>query len=336
MDEQGLLHRLEAIANVGQSPADVFWEYLQHVVRVCELLMIYQQHRWDAGELAEENVDASEGLIRTITIVIDAKGLNYSMLWKPALDLLKVIVTRMFQYYPNCLQRIIVVNCPKMVWFAYNIVKGFFDVEFRKKIHLHYPKDSLAALEKVIDRRYIPHFLGGDCHCEDNCIGNYDPNSQNFGSDIGENADETTITENITLRAGRIYEKSFFLKKGESVIWEFIMKEGKYILFSSYFIPSSVMESLDQIEQHSKKNEIFTHYGEKCLVNNLIKNDSPTEGVDSYEAVEDGMLLLVWDNKKSWFSSKKIQMKVFKHSQNENSVDALDLQCKLSSSQVNI
>ncbi|CCW62786.1 unnamed protein product [Phytomonas sp. EM1] len=331
VDVRGLLKRLNEMANIGQSAADVFWEHIQHIAGVGELLLLYQQHLWNSRELQKDGVDASEGLIRSATVVVDARGLRYAMLWKPALDLFKELVTRMFQYYPNCMHRVLVINCPTIILLAYNLVKGIFDKEFRKKISLLYPKDSLAALEQLIDKKHIPHFLGGECRCEGTCIEGYFPKNCKSASSSIESNDEDASTENITISAGTIHERSIPLKKGESVMWEFAIKDGKEIHFSSFFIPSFEHE-ISEVKKKSTKSDIFTRHGEAKLANYLIAKTSPTQGAESYFATDDGVLLLVWDNKKSWFSSRKLQMRVFKRNENENTMSSSFLQHSLLSS----
>lgn len=296
-DEEGLLKKLKQLATIGQKPVDVMWEYVQHAIAVGEEVALYQQHLWETGELAKCGVDASEGNIRAVTLVVDCTGLNYKMLWKPAVNLFMDVVKKIFSYWPDCVHRILAVNTPGMVMFAYNIVKGALDEGVQRKVSFYNAKDTPEALSQVIDVKYIPKFLGGQCECEGHCIAPFDPANPKRQSKEEDAAD--VVTEDIVLKAGKKHEKVFHLQRDETVFWDFTTQAGKDVSFGLYFIPASHKQSKDD-KFSSKELEPF-----------LVNKNRPTSGTDSYHAPEDGTVVLVWDNKYSWFSSKTVQMRVY-------------------------
>ncbi|KAG5497668.1 hypothetical protein JKF63_03934 [Porcisia hertigi] len=188
VDEKNLLKKLKQTANVGQSIAAVLWELLQHLLGSGEWLAYYQQMQYDAGVLT---VDASEGLIRATTIVIDLKGLTYKMMWKPAIDLLVTSFKQLLHHYPECVHQILVVNSPSMVSFGYGIIRHILPPTVRAKIRMANSSESLALLKEQIDEKYVPDFYGGACHCPGGCVRSYNPNSSE--------TDTTTIDQDGTL-----------------------------------------------------------------------------------------------------------------------------------------
>lgn len=305
VNEAGLLKKLKQLASVGESAQDVMWEYVMHAIAVGEMLSWCQQKAYDGGELKEDGVDASEGHIRAVTIVVDVSGLNYKMLWKPALDLFQGVISAIFSKYPDCVYRILVVNCPSMIMFAYSIVKGMINEAVQRKVSFYNPEDTFAALSAHIDPRHIPAFLGGECHCDGNCIGSYDPANPTVRQGTGAESDDgagDVVTEDITLKAGKTLYKEFDLCKNEKAFWEFVSNHGRDVNFTVYFVPTG--SGFDQKKPLSPT--------EPDLKGFIVRRDRPSEGNDSFTAPDDGKLLLVWDNKHSWLKSKSLQMRVYK------------------------
>ncbi|KAK7198260.1 CRAL/TRIO domain containing protein [Novymonas esmeraldas] len=312
VDEPGLLKRLKQLANVGQTPDAVIWELVQHLLGVQEQILFYQQMQYTAGTLAAQ---AQDGLIRSATIVIDLKGLTYKMLWKPALDLFMNALKSVFQHYPQCVYQILLVNSPAMVTFAYKIVRGALPLGVQKKVHIANVADTPATMRTYIDTQHVPDYLGGACHCEGGCIRGYDPDRKSKASEDEAGKSDTAsnqstghkddaagvTTEDIALKAGQELKRAFALKTGESVVWEFVSASGRDVAFTTFFVPAAEARGMDAAKLHTSKLEPFT-----------VSKGNPSEGSDEYTADGDGLLVLVWDNKKSWFTAKHLQMKVFK------------------------
>jgi hypothetical protein len=321
VDEPGLLKKLKQMASIGQSAEAVLWEVVQHALGIDEHLQYYQQLQYNAGKLS---VDAADGLIRSTTLVIDLKGLTYKMLWKPALDLFMNTLKEVFKYYSQCVYQILIVNSPAMVMFAYKIVRGVLPPGVQKKVHIANEHDTLETMKKFIEVDCLPDFYGGACHCEGCCIADYDPEQQQHKKNKGGKEKETSstvsdsaasnngengvATEDITLKAGQHHKRVFALRKGESVVWDFASSDGKDINFITFFVPQKEADGMDWARVHTSKLEAY-----------VVSKENPSDGSDEYTATTDGVLVLMWDNKKSWFAAKHLQMKVFKQANAEDS-----------------
>ncbi|KAG5471758.1 hypothetical protein LSCM4_03311 [Leishmania orientalis] len=191
VDEEHLLKELKQTANAGESIDAVMWEVLQHLMGSGEWLAYYQQMQYDAGQL---KVDASEGLIRATTIVVDLKGLTYKMIWKPAVDLLVTCLKKLFSHYPECVHHILVVNAPSMVRFVYHLFRKALPTTVQSKILMACPSESLALLKEHMEEQYVPDFYGGTCHCQGGCVRSYSPNSTDRGAvNVGEDEALSTL-----------------------------------------------------------------------------------------------------------------------------------------------
>lgn len=311
VDEPGLLKKLKQLANIGQTPNLVMWELVQHLIGVQEQLLFYQQMQYAAGTLKAE---AGDGLIRSATIVIDLNGLTYKMLWKPALDLFMNTLRTLFQYYPKCVHQILLVNSPPMVMFAYKIVRGALPPGVQKKVHIVNVADTPATMQDFIDAQYVPDYLGGLCHCEGGCVRGYDPHRKETMKDNAIAKSDTSnlqsgvqddeggvVTEDVTLKAGQELKRAFSLKKAESVVWEFVSAHGHDVTFTTYFVPKKAAQGIDTSKLHTSILESY-----------VVSKARPSEGSDKYTASDEGLFVIAWDNKKSWFTAKHLQLNVFK------------------------
>ncbi|KPA78750.1 hypothetical protein ABB37_05868 [Leptomonas pyrrhocoris] len=313
IDEAGLLKKLRQMANVGQSGEAVMWEVVQHSLGIDEQLQYYQQLQYNAGAL---KVDAADGLIRSTTLVIDLKGLTYKMLWKPALDLFMNTLREIFKYYSQCVYQILIVNSPAMVMFAYKIVRGVLPPGVQQKVHIVNAQDTNAAIRKFIDEVNIPDVFGGTCHCPGGCIEGYDPahrrrkdkESVSSTSEAASNDATGVATEDISLKAGQQHKRVFSLNAGESVVWEFVSSDGTDVTFVKCFVPEKAAKEMNWERVSVSKLEMY-----------VVSRENPSEGSDEYTATANGVLVLVWDNKKSWFTAKHLQMKLFKQAPEQSS-----------------
>ncbi|KPI90838.1 hypothetical protein ABL78_0071 [Leptomonas seymouri] len=291
------LKKLKQMAKVGETPLDLCWKVLQHIMGVGECLAFRQQKNYDIGAL---DVDGSEGHIRSCNIVLDMKGFTYRLIWKPAIDLMRSVLKRLFQYYPDCVHRIFVVNCPPTIMFGYKLIRPVIPVSVQRKVIFANQSETLEALSLLIDPRCIPERYGGMCQCEGGCF-----SAPHIGSAM--NADESegefgdVMTEDITVTAGSDYCRIFDLVAEDTVVWEFAATHCKGVTFAVYFIPAA--EAADM-----RWNTVST----KKLEPHVISKDHPLSGADTYVAKADGTLVLMWTNRKSWFSSKYVQLRVYK------------------------
>lgn len=325
LDERELVRQLKEMAAVGQSPVDVVWEFAQHFLGVCESLVLHQmqqravQHasrRSSALTAAAAPTSASPatapGLSHgVITLVVDLQGLSLKMLWKPMLDIFRDVAKEFFKYYPDAVHRILCVNSPSIVRYAFRLVRGVMPVTFQRKITFVGAHDTLTTLEAVIERQHIPHFLGGDCRCAaaegEGCVAGYDPEhprraDRRHGHANCTAADDGARTEDVTLSAGHECTRVFPIKAAETVAWEFAVSGGGLdITFTTYFVPEAAASAMR-----------WTRVDTKKLSDHVVHSEALADGADGFAAAEDGVVVLGWRNTRSWFASKRLQLRAYK------------------------
>ena len=271
--------RFKALANVGQKPTQPAVDFQLFLNEVGGTLVRYQ----------DTIIREQEGgrRILGIVMIMDMKGLGYGHLWRPCLEILKATFTVDATYYPEGLHRLYLVNCPTMIMFAFNIVKGWIDPRVHEKITFLPPNETTETLLKVIDAERLPSFLGGSCECEGGCVPQASLESSPTTSSAAGEGD--TFTEEIVVPAGKTFVKEFELVAGEEVAWEFASTKDKGIMFSvSWFDTESSGERVVVEAEHLK------------------------DGSNTHIASSKGKLVLTWDNSAAWFTSKTLQMRVFK------------------------
>ena len=136
-----------------------------------------------------------------------------------------------------------------------------------------------------MDLSDIPTFLGGDCNCPSGCISNI-PNSQKFCvSGITDGMMEVVV-------GARGYESlKLPLSPGMKITWR-IKVESKKIEVSLLFKPKRSSGNEDQV-----------------LVEKEILGDEK-EISGEFNATQEGTAVLLFDNKNSFFTSKKVLYKI--------------------------
>lgn len=299
------IKKLKQMAKIGETPLDLCWKVLQHIMGVGEALSIYQQCSYEQGALA---VDASEGHIRACNIILDMDGFTYRLIWKPAIDLMRGALRRLFQYYPDCVHRIVVINCPPTILFGYKLIRPTLPASVQRKVIFANHSETLAALSQLMDPQYIPARYGGQCHCKGGCFSMGEGVETTSGpGEESESEAGDVVTEDITVTAGSDYCRVFDLIARDAVVWEFAASQCKGVTFTVYFIPTATAAGMNWSTVSNKKLEPY-----------VLSEDHPTSGADTYTAQESGTLVLMWANRKSWFSSKYIQLRVYKESTSVN------------------
>ncbi|CBZ29261.1 hypothetical protein, unknown function [Leishmania mexicana MHOM/GT/2001/U1103] len=324
-DETELMRQLKQMSSVGKSHVDVMWEYMVHILSVTESLVLYQLIQREAQlsgqprtpKTADEAApawDLSEG---TVTMVYDMKGLTLRMLWKPVIDVFRDNSKKFFKYYPDRIHRIVCINSPTLVRYAFVLVRSALPVTFQKKISFVGPRDSLATLETMIDRRYIPHFLGGDCRCKAHngeCLSGYNTRhprrtgrTERTGktdahTDASAEGNNEAPTEYVTLAAGHECTRVFPMNASEVVVWEFAVSGGGHdIIFTTFFVPQSAASGMRWTQVELDKLTSYT-----------VTTEALATGSDAFAAAEDGVVVLKWHNKRHWFASRHLQFRAYK------------------------
>ncbi|CAG9579380.1 hypothetical protein LMJF_31_2050 [Leishmania major strain Friedlin] len=318
-DEAELMRQLKQMASVGKSHVDVMWEYMVHVLSVTESLVLYQLIQRGAplsgrpltSKTTDEEApawDLSEG---AVTMVYDMKRLTLKMLWKPIIDMFCDNSKTFFNYYPDRIHRIVCVNSPSLVRYAFLLVRGVLPAAFQRKISFVSPHDTLATLETMIDRKYIPHFLGGDCRCEAHdgeCLSGYDPRQTGrtrrtvARTDASSEGNDEAPTVYVKLAAGHECTRVFPVNASEVVVWEFAVEGGGHdIIFTTFFVPQSAASGMQWTQVELSK-----------LSSYMVTSEALAKGSDAFAVAEDGVVVLKWHNRRHWFASKRLQLRAYK------------------------
>lgn len=273
----------QRLAKVGEKATHSAAKYHIHENEVGDELNRYLDLRNQA--LPDGHPDKKSRRITSTTVLIDCQGLGYGHLWTPILDVVKIMFATDAAHYPEGIHRIFVLNCPGMIKFAYNIVKGALDPRVQQKVTFCSPDQTADTLRVVIDEDKIPKFLGGTCECAEygGCV------DRGEGCSSGTSGDTDALTEQIDVAAGTSLVKDYAVMKGEEIAWEFQSTTGLDIKFSATFHP------LDQ------SPDVVVAEPQKL-----------SDGSDRYCAPADGKLVLQWDNSSSWIRKKKLQMNIIK------------------------
>lgn len=304
IDVRDALKKGKQMIPVGYKLTDYIDSYMTTLVETGGCLTRYQDIMMKENPIP--GVDTSVKRRFCVTVVVDAKGMTYRHLHKPAVDLLKEALQHVNGVYADCVHRILVVNCPSMIRFAFDIVKPAMDEGLQEKFVFVSPENTPLALDRVIGKEHVPSFLGGTCNCPGGCMAGINANAV-FSAEEGDSED--VMTENIKLSAGSKHQKVFEMVQGEDVIWEFLSTKGVDVRFSVYFYPKQAGVSVDQKKSRVK---IDKKVKKTTTEDPLVKAEKLKDGADHFMAPEDGILQLVWDNSKSWVQDKPVQMRVYK------------------------
>ncbi|KAG5495428.1 hypothetical protein GH5_03089 [Leishmania sp. Ghana 2012 LV757] len=307
MDTHSVLRKLKPHIPVGMSVEDFFQLFGGGIIETGWALCNYQDAVLTAHP--QPGIDMGAPRRNFCTIVVDCKGLSYKMIDRQLLEKTKATLQQMNCVFADFIHRVLVVNCPPMVKFAYRLLRSAVNEGVQAKMTFVSPENTAAVLHQVIDLERVPAFLGGSCNCEGGCLGSYNPDATFTAEEFGDDGDITT--ENITVSPGKKHEKVFELQQGEEVIWEFSTTKGTDVRFSVMFYPRQ-----EGVRAQSKSGKMRVRIDKSTkrttTESPVVKQEKLKEGADSYMAPEDGILQLVWDNSKSIVSDKGIQMRVYK------------------------
>ncbi|CBZ29514.1 conserved hypothetical protein [Leishmania mexicana MHOM/GT/2001/U1103] len=307
MDTHSLLRKLKPQVPVGTTIEEFFQLFGGGIIETGWALCRYQDAVLTAHP--QPGIDMGAPRRNFCTIVVDCKGLNYRIIDRQLLEKTKATLQQMHCVFADCIHRIIVVNCPPMVKFAYRLLKSAIGEGVQQKITFVSPENTAAALDSVVGLERVPAFLGGHCHCEGGCIASYNPNATFTTAEVDDEGDATT--EDIIVGPGKKHERVFELQQGEEVIWEFSTTKGTDVRFSVMFYPKQ-----QGVTAQSKGGKVRVRIDKSAkrttTENPVVKQEKLKDGADSYMAPEDGILQLVWDNSKSIVSDKGIQMRIYK------------------------
>lgn len=113
--------------------------------------------------------------INNILVVTNLDGFSVSqVLAKDMIEFCKVLLDTVQNYYPECLEKVYLVNVPLSYYLFWNLIKGFVDARTRSKIQI-LRHNYRSELLKVIDEENLPLEFGGRCVCHNDdgtCLSN--------------------------------------------------------------------------------------------------------------------------------------------------------------------
>ena len=129
---------------------------IRHYIKEYEITM---KLRYPACSVAK-----GEKILQGLTI-FDMTGGSISTANSHTYGLCKLAAQVGSDYYPEIMGNMFVVNAPMLFSGIWAVVKGFLDEKTRAKIKI-IGSGYMPTLEEFLERKDIPHFLGGECHCD--------------------------------------------------------------------------------------------------------------------------------------------------------------------------
>mmetsp|Transcript_38187 Transcript_38187/g.53102 ORF Transcript_38187/g.53102 Transcript_38187/m.53102 type:complete len:441 (-) Transcript_38187:156-1478(-) len=222
-----------------------------------------------------------DGVYRGRVAVVDLHNLGWKH--KEGLNLLRTIIRIDESNYPEVLKRLFIIRAPAVFTGIWKLVKPWLDVRTLAKIEICGYYDFLDALQHEIDISQIPEEYGGQCKCVKGCF------DEKRGGIFCGKWDGTI--KSLDVGRSDSAEISIDVLSGQIVRYEF---ETEYydISFGVFF----------QQADSSEKS---------LVIDNAKVNSFERKEEGSYEASENGRLLLLFDNTYSWTRGKTVTYRVW-------------------------
>lgn len=114
---------------------------------------------------AEEMTKKCGKPINSWSMLLDLEGLNMRHLWRPGIRASLHIIEMAEANYPETLGRVLVVRAPRVFPILWTLVSTFINENTRSKFSFYGGNDYKESncLEDLMEKDYIPDFLGGKC-----------------------------------------------------------------------------------------------------------------------------------------------------------------------------
>jgi hypothetical protein len=232
------------------------------------------------GQLVEKCITISDmsGLTvahrRTVSVFIDVLSIDQ-------------------KYYPETLEVLYCVNCPRIFPLLFSLVKPFLDAKTVSKIQIfsHNPKEKLL---EVIDQEQLAISYGGKM-VEPPVFHHSDLSS--LLALINENAPESDDLAKEIIKAGKKREISVKVRNGNEFAW-FIKTKQSDLAVEISFVSSASGSSITIFPLTRRDAAKFAFTGESA-------------------APEDGSFVVVMDNSFSYFTSKEVHYWLGESSESE-------------------
>ncbi|KEG08035.1 hypothetical protein DQ04_08171020 [Trypanosoma grayi] len=268
--------------------------------------------------------------ITTATVVIDCMGMCFQdFVQSPFVRIVREMIKLDHKYYPELLERLLLVNCPGGVAFSHWAFSFFGTSKhgLRKKIMCVSERKTPAVLREVIDVDKLPVFLGGACNCILGCVplnrntlsaesivsqhgcpssstcgATSEDRNEVLGEVLGDTVSESLNTlqnddvHYVVVPPREKYILSYDMMSFEDITWEFAVKRGG-VKFSAVFIECTEEGRTEVLKPPSTVKEGADHFVFGCH----------------------GELILTWDNRRSFFTERKLHVRVHRTPRGERS-----------------
>jgi hypothetical protein len=107
------------------------------------------------------SLQASNGRVGKFNVIVDTAGYSWGNV--PKLHFIKQHVTMLQDHFPDRLGMVMIANLSRGTEFVVGLIKPLLTKEVRDKIHiLPHGEKLLHELSAIVDRKWIPEWLGGD------------------------------------------------------------------------------------------------------------------------------------------------------------------------------
>lgn len=181
-----------------------------NILKLTSMERLIRFHAWEGEQairIMNERSAAVGCNIETFVIVIDADGWNPGLATSDAFTYVKAMATTDSDHYPERLGRMIVINAPYALSFAWRVISSFLDPVTRAKIQiLSNPSDWQPVLFEFVERDQVPLMYGGTAPdpTPENAINSINPPANKQRSlSVSETAEEALALSQGTVELGK-------------------------------------------------------------------------------------------------------------------------------------
>lgn len=136
-----------------------------NILKLTSMENLIRFHAWEGEQALRIMRDKSMATgynIETFVVIIDAQGWHTGLAVSDAFTYIKGMATTDSDHYPERLGRLLVINAPFALSFAWKVIKRFLDDVTRQKIEiLSGPEAWQPVMQSFIDLDQIPEMYGG-------------------------------------------------------------------------------------------------------------------------------------------------------------------------------
>ncbi|TMS40211.1 hypothetical protein L596_006618 [Steinernema carpocapsae] len=238
--------------------------------------------------------EQASGQMSGSVMVVDLEGLQFqASLIKIISGPYRIMWGTLLEQYPDIINKIVVVNCPKFMNLIWRACTPFISEEYRSKIVLT-GDDWREELKKHVHPSCLPVYYGGtligpdnDPRCEH--LIDYPPNEL-FPDNLPEIAEEL---------------ETFFIPAGQEVVHTYNWKKGKLLEFFMHHDEEFTMVIMYSREREMNESDWVEVYA-GCERPALTKLDTWT-----WQAPYTGYFHIKYGNEKAWFLGVSVNYRIY-------------------------